>query len=330
MTYHPDSERYSRLDYRRCGYSGLLLPPLSLGLWHNFGAGDSEENARRLIHCAFDNGITYFDLADNYGPPPGSAEECFGRIYMRDLVPYRDEIVVATKAGHLMWPGPYGDWGSRKHMLAGLNQSLSRMKLEYVDIFYAHRYDPVTPLEETVGALVTAVQSGKAIYAGISKFPAEQTLRACAMLRDAGVPCLVHQLRYNLFNREPEKAVFDAIGETRTGCVAFSPLAQGLLTERYLNGIPADSRAAGKSVFLTEEKVLEHADKIRALAHLAPERGQSLAQMALSWVLRAPIVTSALIGASRPAQIEDCLKALHAAPFTDDELALIAAQSIEV
>ncbi len=323
MQYIPEPERYGRLDYRRCGHSGLLLPPISLVRWHNFVPGFIPENARRLIHCAFVNGITYFDLANNYGPPPGSAEECFGRIYMRDLVPYRDEIVVATKAGHLMWPGPYGDWGSRKHMLASLNQSLSRMKLEYVDIFYAHRYDPLTPLEETVGALITAVKSGKAIYAGISKFPAEQTLQACAMPREAGVPCLVHQLRYNIFNREPEEAVFDAIKQTRTGCVAFSPLAQGMLTERYLDGIPADSRAAGKSVFLTEERVLEHADKIRALAQLAHERGQTLSQMALAWVLRDPIVTSALIGASHPAQILDCLKALDSAPFTQAELIAI-------
>ncbi len=328
MPYIPNSERYGCLNYRRCGHSGLLLPPISLGLWHNFGAGDNAENARRLIHCAFDNGITYFDLANNYGPPPGSAEECFGRIYMRDLVPYRDEIVVATKAGHLMWPGPYGDWGSRKHMLSSLNQSLSRMKLDYVDIFYAHRYDPLTPLEETIGALITAVKSGKAIYAGISKFPAKQTIRACAMLRDAGVPCLVHQLRYNIFNREPEKDVFDAIRQTGTGCVAFSPLAQGLLTERYLDGIPADSRAAGSSVFLTEQRVLEHSDKIRALARLAHERGQTLSQMAISWVLRDPIVTTALIGASRTSQIEDCLKALNSTPFTEAELSAITAATL--
>ena len=244
MSYLPDPERYAGTDYRRCGRSGLLLPPVSLGLWHNFGAESDYENARRLVHGAFDSGITYFDLANNYGPPPGSAEECFGRIFMQDLSRYRDELVIATKAGHLMWEGPYGDWGSRKHMLASLNQSLSRMKLDYVDIFYAHRHDPETPLEETAGALVTAVQSGKALYAGISKFPAEQTRQICAMLREARVPCLVHQLRYNMFNREPEAGVFAAIREEGLGCVAFSPLAQGMLTNRYLEGIPADSRAA--------------------------------------------------------------------------------------
>ena len=301
----------------------MLLPPASLGLWHNFGAESDYENARRLVHGAFDSGITYFDLANNYGPPPGSAEECFGRIFMQDLSRYRDELVIATKAGHLMWEGPYGDWGSRKHMLASLNQSLSRMKLDYVDIFYAHRHDPETPLEETAGALVTAVQSGKALYAGISKFPAEQTRQICAMLREARVPCLVHQLRYNMFNREPEAGVFAAIREEGLGCVAFSPLAQGMLTNRYLEGIPADSRAAGASVFLTEERVLHHGDRVRRLAALAQDRGQSLAQMALAWVLREPAVTTALIGASRPAQIRDCLGALKNTRFSPEELAVI-------
>lgn len=323
MSYLPDPERYAGTDYRRCGRSGLLLPPVSLGLWHNFGAESDYENARRLVHGAFDSGITYFDLANNYGPPPGSAEECFGRIFMQDLSRYRDELVIATKAGHLMWEGPYGDWGSRKHMLASLNQSLSRMKLDYVDIFYAHRHDPETPLEETAGALVTAVQSGKALYAGISKFPAEQTRQICAMLREARVPCLVHQLRYNMFNREPEAGVFAAIREEGLGCVAFSPLAQGMLTNRYLDGIPADSRAAGASVFLTEERVLHHGDRVRRLAALAQDRGQSLAQMALAWVLREPAVTTALIGASRPAQIRDCLGALKNTRFSPEELAVI-------
>ena len=323
MSYLPDPERYAGTDYRRCGRSGLLLPPVSLGLWHNFGAESDYENARRLVHGAFDSGITYFDLANNYGPPPGSAEECFGRIFMQDLSRYRDELVIATKAGHLMWEGPYGDWGSRKHMLASLNQSLSRMKLDYVDIFYAHRHDPETPLEETAGALVTAVQSGKALYADISKFPAEQTRQICAMLREARVPCLVHQLRYNMFNREPEAGVFAAIREEGLGCVAFSPLAQGMLTNRYLEGIPADSRAAGASVFLTEERVLHHGDRVRRLAALAQDRGQSLAQMALAWVLREPAVTTALIGASRPAQIRDCLGALKNTRFSPEELAVI-------
>lgn len=323
MSYLPDPGRYSHLDYRRCGRSGLLLPPVSLGLWHNFGSADDFGNARQLIHGAFDAGITYFDLANNYGPPPGAAEECFGRIFMQDLSRFRDELVIATKAGHLMWAGPYGDWGSRKHMLASLDQSLSRMKLDYVDIFYAHRYDPETPLEETAEALVTAVRSGKSLYAGISKFPAEQTRQICAMLREARVPCLVHQLRYNIFNREPEESVFRAVRETGTGCVAFSPLAQGMLTDRYLEGIPSDSRAAGSSVFLTEERVRQHGDKIRSLAALARDRGQSLAQMALSWVLRDPVVTTALIGASRPSQIRDCLKALENPQFTAEELAVI-------
>lgn len=323
MSYLPDPGRYSHLDYRRCGRSGLLLPPVSLGLWHNFGSADDFQNARRLIHGAFDAGITYFDLANNYGPPPGAAEECFGRIFMQDLSRFRDELVIATKAGHLMWAGPYGDWGSRKHMLASLDQSLSRMKLDYVDIFYAHRYDPETPLEETAGALVTAVRSGKALYAGISKFPAEQTRQICAMLRENGVPCLVHQLRYNIFNREPEESVFQAIRETGTGCVAFSPLAQGMLTDRYLDGIPADSRAAGSSVFLTEERVRQHGEKIRRLAALARSRGQSLAQMALAWVLKDPVVTTALIGASRPSQVSDCLKALENTRFTAEELSAI-------
>ena len=323
MSYLPDPERYAGTDYRRCGRSGLLLPPVSLGLWHNFGAESDYENARRLVHGAFDSGITYFDLANNYGPPPCSAEECFGRIFMQDLSRYRDELVIATKAGHLMWEGPYGDWGSRKHMLASLNQSLSRMKLDYVDIFYAHRHDPETPLEETAGALVTAVQSGKALYAGISKFPEEQTRQICAMLREARVPCLVHQLRYNMFNREPEAGVFAAIREEGLGCVAFSPLAQGMLTNRYLEGIPADSRAAGASVFLTEERVLHHGDRVRRLAALAQDRGQSLAQMALAWVLREPAVTTALIGASRPAQIRDCLGALKNTRFSPEELAVI-------
>lgn len=323
MSYLPDPERYAGTDYRRCGRSGLLLPPVSLGLWHNFGAESDYENARRLVHGAFDSGITYFDLANNYGPPPGSAEECFGRIFMQDLSRYRDELVIATKAGHLMWEGPYGDWGSRKHMLSSLNQSLSRMKLDYVDIFYAHRHDPETPLEETAGALVTAVQSGKALYAGISKFPAEQTRQICAMLWEARVPCLVHQLRYNIFNREPEAGVFAAIREEGLGCVAFSPLAQGMLTNRYLEGIPADSRAAGASVFLTEERVQQYGNRVRRLAALARERGQSLAQMALAWVLRDPVVTTALIGASRPAQIRDCLGALKNTRFSPEELAVI-------
>lgn len=324
MSYLPDPSRYQHLDYRRSGHSGLLLPPVSLGLWHNFGSGDDLENARCLIHGAFDAGITYFDLANNYGPPPGSAEECFGRIFMQDLAPYRDELVIATKAGHLMWPGPYGDWGSRKHMLSSLNQSLARMKLDYVDIFYAHRHDPATPLEETVGALISAVQSGKALYAGISKFPVAETRQACAMLKEAGVPCLVHQLRYNIFDQASGDSLFPVLREEGTGCVAFSPLAQGMLTDRYLAGIPEDSRAAGSSIFLTEERVHQHEKQIRELARMARDRGQTLAQMALAWVLRDPVVTTALIGASKPSQITDCLKALENLHFTEEELASVA------
>ena len=325
--YTPAKERYNIMEYNRCGRSGLLLPKISLGLWHNFGDASDYENMRQLCFTAFDNGITQFDLANNYGPAYGSAEKNFGRILKEDLMPYRDELIITTKAGFDMWEGPYGNWGSRKYLLASLDQSLKRMGLDYVDIFYAHRYDPETPLEETAGALVTAVRSGKALYAGISKFPAEQARQMCSMLGEAGVPCLVHQIRYNMFNREPEKSVFQAVRETGTGCAAFSPLAQGMLTDRYLEGIPEDSRAAGSSVFLTKERVLQHGDKIRRLAALARSRGQSLAQMALAWVLKDPVVTTALIGASRPSQIRDCLKALDSAPFTPEELSLIDADA---
>ena len=327
MEYIAKAERYETMKYNRCGKSGLLLPALSLGLWHNFGNTSDFTGCREMLLESFDRGITHFDLANNYGPEAGSAEETFGRVMTEELKPYRDEMIISTKAGYYMWPGPYGEWGSKKNLVASLDQSLKRMKLDYVDIFYAHRHDPETPLEETAGALVTAVRSGKALYAGISKFPAEQARQMCSMLGEAGVPCLVHQIRYNMFNREPEKSVFQAVRETGTGCAAFSPLAQGMLTDRYLEGIPEDSRAAGSSVFLTKERVLQHGDKIRRLAALARSRGQSLAQMALAWVLKDPVVTTALIGASRPSQIRDCLKALDSAPFTPEELSLIDADA---
>ena len=273
-----------------------------------------------MLHAAFDAGITHFDLANNYGPPPGSAEECFGRILHQDLSAYRDEIVVSTKAGHVMWDGPYGDWGSRKHMLSSLDQSLRRMKLDYVDIFYAHRFDPETPLEETVGALVSAVKSGKALYAGISKFPQEVAREACQLLRDAGVPCLIHQVRYNMMDRAAEKSAFPILSEEGMGCIVFSPLAQGMLTDRYLGGIPYDSRAAGKSVFLNVDQVSQHVAEARKLAELAGDRGQTIAQLAISWVLRRPEVTSCIIGASRPSQINACLASLNAPALTEGEL----------
>lgn len=321
--YSADENRYSNFSYNRCGRSGLLLPPVSLGLWHNFGALDDENKARDMILTAFDAGITHFDLANNYGPPPGSAETSFGNIFKCDLASHRDEIIVSTKAGHEMWGGPYGDWGSRKHLLASLDQSLKRLQLDYVDIFYIHRFDPETPLEETIGALITTVQSGRALYAGLSKFPAEAVRKACAMLREARVPCVLHQIRYNMFNREPETEVFPTVAEEGLGCIAFSPLAQGMLTDRYLNGIPGDSRAGGSSVFLDSDRVEEHFPKIQKLARLAEERGQHLSQMAIAWVLNNPHITSAIIGASRPEQITDCLRALEKPGFSPEELAEI-------
>ena len=304
------------------GRSGLLLPPVSLGLWHNFGAADDFENARRLIHGAFDAGITYFDLANNYGPPPGSAEECFGRIFMQDLSRFRDELVIATKAGHLMWPGPYGDWGSRKHMLASLDQSLSRMKLDYVDIFYHHRMDPETPLEETMGALASAVQSGKALYVGLSNYDGPTLEKAEAILRDLKCPFVINQNRYSIFDRTIEKnGLKDTAKKLEKGIIAFSPLAQGLLTDRYLKGIPEDSRIMTDGRFLkksalTEEKLV----KIRELNGLAAGRGQTLAEMALSWILKDGIVTSVLVGASKPEQVLDNIKAIQNTEFTEEEL----------
>jgi L-glyceraldehyde 3-phosphate reductase len=316
--------RYEEMIYRRCGRSGLKLPAISLGLWHNFGDDASQINARKMILCAFDLGVIHFDLANNYGPPPGSAEENFGRILRSDLARHRDEIVISTKAGYNMWPGPYGEWGSRKYMLASLDQSLKRMGLDYVDIFYSHRVDPDTPLEETLGALDTAVRQGKALYAGISSYSAAKTAEAAAILRALGTPCVIHQPSYSMLNRWIEGDLLDTFDETGLGCIVFSPLAQGLLSDKYLHGLPEGSRAANgasafQSGFLTEETL----NKIRSLKAIADRRQQSLAQMAIAWALRDERVTSALIGASTSSQIADCVAALGKLDFTADELAEI-------
>lgn len=314
------------MQYRRCGRSGLLLPAVSLGLWHNFGGVDSLENGRAILHCAFDLGITHFDLANNYGPPPGSAEENFGRVLHRDFAAYRDELIISTKAGWDMWPGPYGDWGSRKYLLASLDQSLKRMRLDYVDIFYSHRPDPQTPVEETMSALEQAVRSGKALYAGISSYDAHQTVAAVSALRRLGTPCLIHQPQYSMFEREIESGLLDVLGTEGIGCIAFCPLAQGLLTDRYLKGIPADSRASKPYGFLKREDVSEHRlGQVRALDDLARSRGQSVAQLALAWVLRDSCVTSALVGASRVEQVEQNVAALANLHFSAEELARIEA-----
>jgi L-glyceraldehyde 3-phosphate reductase len=317
----PSSARYDAMTYRRCGYSGLRLPAISLGLWHNFGGVDPWVNARDMVLRAFDLGITHFDLANNYGPPPGSAEEMFGHILRKDLRAYRDELIIATKAGHYMWPGPYGEWGSRKYLVASLDQSLKRMGLDYVDIFYHHRPDPDTPLEETMAALDQVVRQGKALYAGISSYSPEQTRQAARLLRELGTPCLIHQPRYSLFDRWIEQSLLDVLAEEGMGCIVFSPLAQGLLTNKYLDGLPADSRAAKAHGFLqTGEITPEKLDKVRRLNEIAQQRGQTLAQMAVAWVLRHAGVTSAIIGASRAQQIEDGVAALQAATFRPEEL----------
>ena len=320
----PASNRYDTMTYNRCGRSGLLLPAISLGLWHNFGGVDPFTNARDMVLRAFDLGITHFDLANNYGPPPGSAEETFGRILRQDLGSYRDELIISTKAGYLMWPGPYGEWGSRKYLVASLDQSLRRMGLEYVDIFYHHRPDPNTPLEETMGALDHVVRQGKALYVGISSYSPEQTRQAARMLRELGTPCLIHQPRYSLFDRWIEQGLLDVLAEEGIGCIVFSPLAQGLLTNKYLDGLPADSRAAKAHGFLRPNDITpEKLDKVRKLNDIAQQRGQTLAQLALAWVLRHAGVTSALIGASRVQQIEDGVAALQAAAFQPEELRAI-------
>jgi len=322
MSYPPASTRYDNpAFYRTCGRSGLKLPLLSLGLWHNFGAADSQSNSRALILRAFDLGITHFDLANNYGLPPGSAEETFGRVLREDLSAHRDELIVSTKAGYDMWPGPYGDRGSRKYLLASLDQSLLRLGLDYVDIFYSHRPDPDTPLEETMGALAHAVRVGKALYAGLSNYNPAQTARAAQLLRELGTPCLIHQPRYNLLERGPEQGLFAVLVREGIGGIVFSPLANGVLTNRYFAGIPADARAARDPRFLKPEHITEaRLAQTRQLDALAKARGQSLAQMALAWVLRQPAVTSALIGASKTSQIEDNLGALKNLSFSTDEL----------
>ncbi|MGQ4365755.1 L-glyceraldehyde 3-phosphate reductase [Streptomyces sp. SAS_272] len=324
-TAHPD--RYADMPYRRTGRSGLKLPALSLGLWHNFGPDRPVETQRAILRRAFDLGITHFDLANNYGPPPGAAESALGEFLRTDFAPYRDELVVSTKAGYLMWPGPYGEWGSRKYVLSSLDQSLRRMGLDYVDVFYSHRPDPETPLEETMGALHSAVQQGKALYVGVSNYSAEQTREAARILGELGTPLLIHQPRYSMLDRRPEsEGLLDALDELQVGSIVFSPLEQGLLTGRYLNGIPEDSRAASDSPFLKSEAVTEElVGKLRALDGIAKSRGQSLAQLALAWVLRGGRVTSALVGASSARQIEDSVGALARLEFEDEELARIDA-----
>jgi len=330
MSYTAADTRYATMQVRRSGRSGLQLPTVSLGLWHNFGFDVSLDSAREMIWRAFDLGIFHFDLANNYGPPPGSAEENFGRIFASDLRPYRDELIISTKAGYLMWPGPFGEWGSRKYLLASLDQSLQRMGLDYVDIFYSHRYDPDTPLEETMMALDSAVRQGKALYAGISSYSAAKTREAAAILRDLGTPCVIHQPSYSMLNRWVEDELLDTLADEGIGCIAFSPLAQGMLSNKYLKGIPADSRAGrdgtalGKSM-ITEDRLV----RIRGLNEIAAARGQSLAQMALSWVLRRPEITSVLIGASRVSQIEENAAAAEKSAFTEEELTAIDGYAVD-
>ncbi|MBE0068485.1 L-glyceraldehyde 3-phosphate reductase [Thermoanaerobacterium thermosaccharolyticum] len=318
MSYIPDENRYEKMIYRRCGRSGIMLPAISLGLWHNFGGYDVFENMRTMARRAFDLGITHFDLANNYGPPPGSAEENFGRILKTDFRGYRDELLISTKAGYTMWPGPYGDWGSRKYLLSSLDQSLKRMGIDYVDIFYSHRRDPNTPLEETMMALDQAVRQGKALYVGISNYNAEDTKKAAEILRKLGTPLLINQPSYSMFNRWIEDGLTDVLEEEGIGSIAFSPLAQGLLTDKYLNGIPDDSRAAKKNTSLKGNLTEENINKVRELKKIADRRGQSIAQMALAWDLRK--VTSVIIGASRVSQIEENVRALDNLEFSDDEL----------
>ena len=324
MTHEPAGSRYDSMTYQRCGRSGVMLSAISLGLWHNFGAGDPYAESRAMVLRAFDLGVTHFDLANNYGPPPGSAEATFGKILREELSAHRDELIVSSKAGYLMWPGPYGEWGSRKYLLSSLDQSLRRTGLEYVDVFYSHRPDPDTPLAETMGALDQAVRSGKALYAGISNYSASQTREAANILALLGTPCLIHQPKYNMFVRGAEDGLFATLREEGIGCIVFSPLAQGLLTDRYLEGIPPDSRAAKPSGFLKREEVTEdRLLKIRQLDAMARERGQTLAQMAIAWVLRHKAVTSALVGASRVAQVETAVAALANRTFARDELRAI-------
>jgi L-glyceraldehyde 3-phosphate reductase len=329
MDYLPAPGRYDDMPYRRCGRSGLLLPALSLGLWNNFGDDRPLETSRAIVRRAFDLGVTHFDLANNYGPPPGSAESNFGRILRDDLATHRDELVISTKAGYDMWEGPYGEWGSRKYLLASLDQSLARMGLEYVDVFYSHRFDPETPLEETLGAVDTAVRQGKALYAGISSYGADRTADAARILRELGTPLLIHQPSYSLLNRWIEDGLLDVLEREGVGCITFSPLAQGMLTDKYLNGVPEDSRAA-KGGFLKRDFLsAENLEHVRRLDAIATERGQSLAQMAVAWALRDPRVTTTLIGASSVAQLEENVAALERLDFSDDELARIDEHAVE-
>ena len=321
MPYTPSSSRYDQMQYRRCGNSGIKLSAISLGLWHNFGHVDQLENCASILRLAFDSGITHFDLANNYGPPPGSAEENFGRLLKRDFSGYRDEMIISSKAGYTMWEGPYGDWGSKKYLVSSLDQSLKRMKLDYVDIFYHHRPDPETPLEETMAALDLIVRQGKALYAGISNYQPEEAAKAIRLLKELGTPCLIHQPKYSMYERWAENGLLDLLGNEGVGCIPFSPLAQGLLTDKYLKGIPADSRAAKPHGFLKAEQVTaEKISQLNKLNAVAQNRGQKLAQMALSWILRDERITSVLVGASKPAQLADSLKCLDNTVFSEAEL----------
>lgn len=324
MNHIISADRYEKMPYRRCGNSGLKLPAISLGLWHNFGHVNVFENSKNLIYTAFNNGITHFDLANNYGPPPGSAEEVFGKILHEDFKGYRDEMIISSKAGYTMWNGPYGDWGSKKYLVSSLDQSLKRMKLDYVDIFYHHRPDPETPLEETMGALSLLVQQGKALYVGISNYQAEEAEKAINILKNNGTPCLIHQPKYSMFERWVENGLLDVLAHHGVGCIPFSPLAQGLLTDKYLHGIPSDSRVATSGIFLKESNItLEKLAVIAKLNDVAQSRGQQLAHMALSWILKDNRITTVLIGASKPEQITDSIKALDNIKFSDAEIKLI-------
>lgn len=321
--YVAENNRYEKINYRRTGKSGLLLPELSLGLWHNFGKNDDFDNARDLLKCAFDNGITHFDLANNYGPPYGSAEKTFGKILKKDFKSYRDELIISSKAGYDMWPGPYGDLGSKKYLVSSLDQSLQRMNLDYVDIFYHHRPDYDTPLEETMGALDLIVRQGKALYVGISNYDAERAAKAFKILKDLGTPCLIHQPRYNLFDRWIEDALLDVLKDNGVGSICFSPLAQGMLTNKYIDGLPKDSRAVKDGRYLKTDTVIDMLPKIKELNEIAKKRNQNLAQMAISWILKDDRITSVLIGASKTSQIIDCLKATENTKFSTEELHVI-------
>lgn len=324
MSYQPSPNRYKDMQYRRCGKSGIKLPAVSLGLWHNFGHVDVAENYRKILHLAFDSGITHFDLANNYGPPPGSAEENFGWLLKEDFKGYRDEMIISSKAGYTMWDGPYGDWGSKKYLVSSLDQSLKRMDLDYVDIFYHHRPDPETPLEETMMALDLIVRQGKALYAGISNYPADKAREAITILKELGTPCLIHQPKYSMFERWVEDGLLDVLEEEGVGCIPFSPLAQGMLTNKYLRGIPEDSRAAKPTGFLQKNQITpERLEQIKKLNTLAEKRGQTLAQMALAWILKDQRITSVLIGASKPEQLADSLKCLDNLEFSTEELGMV-------